>query len=332
MSSRRAFFDVVDIDPFGSCNIFVESAIRAVRHNGLLAVTSTDTAVLCTNAEKCYAKYNTLIQRSASCHESAIRTVLSFISRAASRNGAGIEPLLCMSVDFYVRVFVRVIKNRGVARASAESNSFYLMCRCANFVEISPRGRPEICSRCELCGRTMKLCGPFWSGAIQNRAFVRGVAAKAAGKRLSGILGTIASELDTFGYFSMSEMTKFVGCEAVSPARLADAAANAGYLVSLTHCKLNALKTNASAAFLYAAILKSVQKKSDILNLGDFDISFRENEGSRARVRDPGFYRGYLVSQIGPLSRRRIWNCAGQDEEDPESTGMPGSASSRHAS
>jgi len=38
----------------------------------------------------------------------ALRLVLHTLSTSASRYGRYIEPLLCLSIDFYVRLFVRV--------------------------------------------------------------------------------------------------------------------------------------------------------------------------------------------------------------------------------
>src|SRR5688500_7280579 len=44
MASRR--FDVVDLDPYGSPMPFVDAAIHAVRHGGLVCATATDTGAL----------------------------------------------------------------------------------------------------------------------------------------------------------------------------------------------------------------------------------------------------------------------------------------------
>ena len=37
-------FDYIDLDPFGSPNIFLDSAVKRLGRNGILAVTATDTA------------------------------------------------------------------------------------------------------------------------------------------------------------------------------------------------------------------------------------------------------------------------------------------------
>lgn len=41
-------------------------------------------------------------------HEVALRLVINSLAQSAARYGRYITPLLCMSIDFYVRLFVRV--------------------------------------------------------------------------------------------------------------------------------------------------------------------------------------------------------------------------------
>lgn len=47
--SKENQFDVIDLDPYGSCSIFIDSAVQAIKDGGLMLVTCTDLAVLCGN-------------------------------------------------------------------------------------------------------------------------------------------------------------------------------------------------------------------------------------------------------------------------------------------
>lgn len=304
MGAHASQFDVIDIDPFGSCSQFVDNAIRAVRHNGLLAVTATDTAVLCSNESKCFAKYNTVIKKGPACHEQALRTVLSFVSRTASRHGAGIEPLLSISVDFYVRLFIRVVKNNQAAKSSIVNNSLFMVCCCFNSREVPLNRKVGFSSVCEVCGGTMKLCGPFWRNGICNKEFVGALRGYGTDIRIAGILNIILSELDVFGYFSINDMGRFARCNVLSMKKLACAIANAGYEVSATHCKLNSLKTNAPLGLLYSAMLKSDRKDSELLKLGSHEIVFDHNDKVLS-IKNPEFYRGTACSHMGPMPRKR---------------------------
>src|SRR4030043_1018034 len=63
-------FDVVDVDPFGSPVPYLDSAIRALRNSGLLAVTATDMAPLCgVHAKACTRQYDENPPRTAHCEE-----------------------------------------------------------------------------------------------------------------------------------------------------------------------------------------------------------------------------------------------------------------------
>ncbi|KAF8408237.1 hypothetical protein HHK36_007383 [Tetracentron sinense] len=85
-------FDVVDIDPYGSPSVFLDSAVQSVADGGLLMCTATDMAVLCGgNGEVCYSKYGSYPLRGKYCHEMALRILLACIEclgRAVSKNNS----------------------------------------------------------------------------------------------------------------------------------------------------------------------------------------------------------------------------------------------------
>jgi tRNA (guanine26-N2/guanine27-N2)-dimethyltransferase len=42
------------------------------------------------------------------CHEMALRILLASLEQHAARYKRHIKPVLCLSIDFYIRIFVRV--------------------------------------------------------------------------------------------------------------------------------------------------------------------------------------------------------------------------------
>ena len=106
-------FQVVDIDPYGSASIFLDSAVSFVESGGLLCVTCTDMAVLSGNyLETCYAKYASMPIRGARyCKEFALRILLGSIQAQASKYKRYIVPLGSFSIDFYIRVFIQVFES-----------------------------------------------------------------------------------------------------------------------------------------------------------------------------------------------------------------------------
>ena len=105
----KTTFDVVDLDPYGTAIPFLEGAIMSLANNGLLCVTFTDMAVLCARAPHvCFYKYGAAPLAKAYCHEQALRMVLYTINTIANKQSKRVEPLLSLTVDFYIRLFIRV--------------------------------------------------------------------------------------------------------------------------------------------------------------------------------------------------------------------------------
>jgi tRNA (guanine26-N2/guanine27-N2)-dimethyltransferase len=117
MCRKERRFDAIDLDPYGSPSIFLDSAVQTVKEGGLLLVTSTDMAVLAGNSpETCHSKYGAISLRTKACHEMALRILLQCIESHANRYGRYIVPLLSLSADFYIRVFVRVFTSAKICK------------------------------------------------------------------------------------------------------------------------------------------------------------------------------------------------------------------------
>jgi tRNA (guanine26-N2/guanine27-N2)-dimethyltransferase len=109
MRSERNYFNVVDLDPYGSAIPFLEGAFACMARKSLLCVTFTDMGVLCARQPHvCYYKYSSIPLGKPYCHEMALRIVLYTIGTIANRYGKAIKPLISLSVDFYIRLFIEV--------------------------------------------------------------------------------------------------------------------------------------------------------------------------------------------------------------------------------
>jgi tRNA (guanine26-N2/guanine27-N2)-dimethyltransferase len=108
-ASEERLFDVIDLDPYGGANPFLDAAVQSVAEGGMLCITCTDMAVLAGNhPEACFAKYASMPIRGKHCKESALRIMLSSVAQHAARYKRYIVPCLSLSIDFYSRIFVRV--------------------------------------------------------------------------------------------------------------------------------------------------------------------------------------------------------------------------------
>ncbi|WFC97549.1 methylamine--glutamate N-methyltransferase [Malassezia yamatoensis] len=187
-------FDVVDLDPYGTAAPFLDAAVQSVGDGGLLCVTCTDLAVLAGHnyPEKCWSLYGGVSVKAEYSHEVALRLVLHAIATTAGKYGRYIQPMLSLSIDFYLRVFVRVWTRPETVKLNASKTGLVYTCsKCSDF-HIQPMGRavtsanvktnlpitkfgsasgPPTDTRCGECGGSFHVGGPMWFGAIQDPDF-----------------------------------------------------------------------------------------------------------------------------------------------------------------
>lgn len=293
MNLHHGYFDVIDIDPFGSCACFVNDALRAIKNNGLLCFTCTDKAALCANEKKCYIRYSTHIKRIFSKNETPVRVLLSYLSREFSKYNASIVPVLSLSVDFYIRVIVRVVKNNG--KAVLTDNSHALICECLN-ARIQPFGS-RLGPLCELCGSAMRLYGPFWNKSVHDRGVILAVLAEANtedNKRMAGILRLMEQEIPDMFYYELPMLCSKLKINSCKLRTLMTALANAGFAVSLVHYDNNAIKTSAPLAVINDAMRAIAAGFPD-------KYSLEPNEAVE-KIFEKAYFKGMIMSGLKPLS------------------------------
>uniref|UniRef100_A0A034WK11 tRNA (guanine(26)-N(2))-dimethyltransferase n=1 Tax=Bactrocera dorsalis TaxID=27457 RepID=A0A034WK11_BACDO len=275
-------FDVIDLDPYGCPNRFLDAAVQSIANGGLLLVTATDMAVLAGNTpEACYAKYGCVPLRMKCCHEMALRILLHSIETHANRYGKYIEPLLSISADFYIRVFVRVHVSQAKCKYSMSKQSMVFQCTgCETFtlqqlgnvkVNITDKGKsqtkfgiptgPNVGMNCEHCGHKHHMGGPIWSYPIHDQEFVKELIQAVNDKplcelgtqrRLQGVLAVVQEELfDVPLYYVLDKLCCVLKLENIPVLKFRSALLHAGYRVSFSHASKNSIKTDAPATVLW---------------------------------------------------------------------------------
>jgi len=288
-------FDVIDLDPYGSPAIFMDSAVQAVRDGGLLCVTATDLPTLCgKNSENCFAKYRAMPLKVANYpHEMAIRMLLGFIESKANVYNRHIVPILSVHMNFYIRVFVRVYTNRNEIKRSATKlatvfhsrgcESFWVQ-RLAEAKERDPKNinhlaRPaglKVPATCPETGADLAIGGPIWAEPMHNPAFINVLleafeqkrpngfdasALQAAGL-VQGVLLAVSEELhDVPLFYSLPAMCKVLHCTSPPLAKVQSALVNAGYRYSQPHSDPTGIKTDAPPQVMWDMMRAWVKKK-----------------------------------------------------------------------
>ncbi|KAL4430759.1 hypothetical protein ABPG75_006015 [Micractinium tetrahymenae] len=264
-------FDAVDLDPYGSPSKLLDSAVQAVAEGGLLLVTATDMAVLCgNNGEACYAKYASYPLHKPYCHEMALRVLLASLEQHAARYKRHIVPVLSLSIDFYIRVFVRVytsaqeVKNSatrlGYVWQSTGCDSFYWqrvgrrVLKGGGSIKYMPGAGPAVPEKCPETGSGFQMGGPFWAEPIHDPEWVAGLLQQIrrdkdslpAYNKLHSILTAVSEELpDCPLYFNLHDMCKTLRSSAPKADVFKSALVNAGYRASGSHANPLGVKTDA---------------------------------------------------------------------------------------
>jgi tRNA (guanine26-N2/guanine27-N2)-dimethyltransferase len=168
----RKRFDIVDVDPFGSPVPYLDSAIRALRNNGLLAVTATDLAPLCgVHSKACVRKYGGKPLRTEYCHELAVRLLVGCIATVAAKHDIGIRVVFSHCTDHYVRVYVAIGYGAKKADGSVKNLGYVLHCFSCLHRETAKKPFDKRIEKCPECGSKMDYAGPLWLEKIFDKRF-----------------------------------------------------------------------------------------------------------------------------------------------------------------
>src|SRR3989344_2911653 len=99
-------FDYIDIDPFGSPNKFLDSAVKRISRNGILAVTATDTSNLAgTYKEAWIRKYWSVPIDNELRHEIGVRILIRKVQLVGAQYEKAMVPIFSYFKDHYYRIF-----------------------------------------------------------------------------------------------------------------------------------------------------------------------------------------------------------------------------------
>ncbi|GMM55574.1 tRNA (guanine26-N2)-dimethyltransferase [Maudiozyma humilis] len=290
-------YNVIDLDPYGTVTPFVDASMQSIEDGGLMLVTCTDLSVLAGNGypEKCFALYGgvNMVGHEAT-HESALRLVLNLLSQSAAKYKKTVEPLLSLSIDFYVRVFIRV-RTAPIEVKKLMSNTMvtYHCSQCGSFSN-QPLGRvteragkrdpakvqtkysvaqgPPVDQKCAFCGGTHHLAGPMYGGALHNREFLQEVLrinreehgddVYGTRKRIEGMVTLAQNELsDAPFYFSPNRLASIIKLQVPALKTMVAGLGSLGYDCSLTHAQPSTLKTNAPWGAIWFVLRACDQNK-----------------------------------------------------------------------
>ncbi len=261
----RKRFDVVDIDPFGSPVPYLDSSIRALRNNGLLAVTATDLAPLCgVHSKACVRKYGARPLRTEYCQELAVRILAGCIALTAAKQDIGISIVFSHCTDHYLRVYARNAYGARKADFSLKNMGYVLHC----FNCLHREATKEIFGRqtmCKECGFQMEVSGPLWIGKILDRSFCDLMAEENRHRilknssKIKDLLSLAKEEVEApITYFVLDKISKKLALSVPPVRSVLKKLRERGFEASRTHFNSRGIKTNAPALAVIEVLKETV--------------------------------------------------------------------------
>jgi tRNA (guanine26-N2/guanine27-N2)-dimethyltransferase len=263
---------IIDIDPFGTPNVFIESAFTAIDMGGMIAATATDTPVLFgVRRDACYRKYNVRSLHSSFLKELGLRILLYYIASRGHPSNYSIEPYLSFSSDHYIRVFVKIFKGQDMVGKNMKNCGFILWCPHCDWRATTPMNLDGFTNKCPLCNYETDFGGPLWIGPLHNKTFIERIIENLAAttpemipskEKLTKMLKKIQFE-DNFpvGYYNIHKISDSMNIPVPSLEKVIIDIENEGYRAARTHIDDRSLKSDASIQ-IFQKILEKYRIKS----------------------------------------------------------------------
>jgi len=263
-ASPKKRFDIIDIDPFGTPNPYLDSSFRALKNNGLLAATATDLASLCgVHSKACLRKYGGKPLRTEYCHELAVRLLAGCMGSVAAQHDIGMRVVFSHSSDHYIRVYAQIGYGCQKADESLKKTGYIMHCFSCMHREIAHY--PFSNFVCPECGGKMDHAGPLWTGSLNDSDFIsqmmienRNTAFRNSVK-ITKLLNLIDNEVSApVTYFVIDKLSQKLNLPAPSNHAFLAALKKAGFVAVPTHFNPRGIKTDAPALEMQKQLKKLV--------------------------------------------------------------------------
>jgi len=274
-AAPRKRFDYVDIDPFGSPAPYMDSAIRALRKNGLLALTATDMAPLCgVHPKACIRKYGGKPLRTEYCHELALRLLIGNLAMTAAKHDVGIRVIFSYSAYNHVRTYALLNYGAKEADKNVQAMGYILHCfEC--FHRETMKGLVPLLKRdCPECGSRLHMAGLLWLREMWDRRFCVQMLEEAKERSLrrrreiSRLLSLAAKEAEApITYYVVDKLCDRWGLPIPPMSKIIADLRKNGFQVVSTHFSTRAVRTDAPASVMRQVVTKLSVRKTQENNL-----------------------------------------------------------------
>jgi tRNA (guanine26-N2/guanine27-N2)-dimethyltransferase len=196
-------FDYIDIDPFGSPNPFLETAIVRLARDGILAVTATDTSALSGSSETaCKRKYWAKPLKNEFMHENGLRILIRRVQLTGADHDKALTPIFSYSKDHYYRIFFRCEKGKKKVDELLKNHKYIIY----NWKTTERKIVGSIFNNEKDCD----YAGPLWTGDLWDEKLIRTMVKKCdkEDKKLFSLISLISEEskIHTIGFYDLNKL------------------------------------------------------------------------------------------------------------------------------
>ena len=246
---QQRYFDLVDLDGFGSPAAYLSNSIQVTRRGGLLYLTSTDSRSCAGHTPAAsLRRFGAYARAHPAAHEQGLRLLLGMASQQALMQGWGIEPIFALCQKSLYRVMVRLVPQSHWHENQSGFIGHCHPCGHAEIVGWRALSRAQ-CSQPN-CDRPLTLSGPLWIGDLHQAQFLQAMEQLAVGwgwESCATLLAIMRAEIPFPPYFvTLAEIGRRAKIDIPKRDRLILALQAAGHPATITHINAQAIKTTAS--------------------------------------------------------------------------------------
>nr|WP_290222937.1 tRNA (guanine-N1)-methyltransferase [Trichocoleus desertorum] len=248
---RQDYYDLVDVDSFGSPAPYLSTSLWATKIGGLLYLTSTDGRTSSGHEpEKSLQVYGAYARWHPALHEQGLRLLIGSALQQANSKGLSIQPIFSLFNGQVYRVMVRVLAHPG---SELKLYGFLGYCHhCGHYETVSWRQLSRAVCHHHSPLEPLTLSGPMWLGSLHDRSMLQRMEQLAhqwTWPERAQLLQVMQVEANLPPYFfGLGEIGRRGKIDPPPRDRLIQLLQAEGYQASPTHINTQAIKTNAAIA------------------------------------------------------------------------------------
>lgn len=254
---ERNYFDLVDVDCFGSATPYLNTMLWATKINGLMYLTCTDGRTITGHPpEKTVQTYNAIARSHPAVQEQALRLLIGATQQQAATKGLGVEPIFSLFTGQTYRLMLRLVSK---PQLTSDNYGYLIYCHsCGNYQTISWRKLNKIGCTCN--NPAITVSGAMWLGklhsSIQLERFTT-LAQQWVWQKIVKLLNLMQGENNLPPYlYTLGEIGNRGKIDLPQRSHLIEALQDRGYQAAATHIEPQGLKTNANMATIIAIARK----------------------------------------------------------------------------